>query len=120
MTDAIQRPEKKKSSLLQLDVRTRTRNAGEKRFKAYGMIAIAFGLFMLSILVFNIVTRGAGAYQQTFVALEVELLAGKLDKKGNRDLDDLKKVSTFGYIPLLSNALEAKVTELGIETYLKA
>ena len=120
MTDAIQKTEKKKSSLLQLDARTRTRNAAETRFKAYGMIAIAFGLLMLSILVFNIVTRGAGAYQQTFIALEVELLAGKLDKKGNRDLDDLKKVSTFGYTPLLSNALEAKVTELGIETDLKA
>ena len=120
MTDAIQKPEKKKSSLLQLDARTRTRNAAEKRFKAYGMIAVAFGLLMLSILVFNIVTRGAGAYQQTFIALEVELLAGKLDKKGNRDVDDLKKVSTFGYTPLLSNALEAKVTELGIETDLKA
>ena len=120
MTDAIQKPEKKKSSLLQLDARTRTRNAAEKRFKAYGMIAVAFGLLMLSILVFNIVTRGAGAYQQTFIALEVELLAGKLDKKGNRDLDDLKKISTFGYTPLLSNALEAKVTELGIETDLKA
>ena len=120
MTDAIQKPEKKKSSLLQLDARTRTRNAAETRFKAYGMIAIAFGLLMLSILVFNIVTRGAGAYQQTFVALEVELLAGKLDKKGNRDLDDIKKISTFGYTPLLSNALEAKIIELGIETDLKA
>jgi phosphate transport system permease protein len=120
LTDAIQKPEKKKSSLLQLDARTRTRNAAETRFKAYGMIAIAFGLLMLSILVFNIVTRGAGAYQQTFVALEVKLLAGKLDKKGNRDLDDIKKVSTFGYTPLLSNALEAKVAELGIETDLKA
>ena len=120
MTDAIQKTEKKKSSLLQLDVRTRTRNAAETRFKAYGMIAIAFGLLMLSILVFNIVTRGAGAYQQAFVALEVELLAGKLDKKGDRNLDDIKKVSTFGYTPLLSNALEAKVAELGIETDLKA
>ena len=120
MTDAIQKTEKKKSSLLQLDARTRTRNAAETRFKAYGMIAIAFGLLMLSILVFNIVTRGAGAYQQTFVALEVELLAGKLDEKGDRNLDDIKKVSTFGYTPLLSNALEAKVIELGIETDLKA
>ena len=120
MTDAIQKTEKKKSSLLQLDVRTRTRNAAETRFKAYGMIAIAFGLLMLSILVFNIVTRGAGAYQQTFVALEVELLAGKLDEKGDRNLDDIKKVSTFGYTPLLSNALEAKVAELEIETDLKA
>ena len=120
MTDAIQKPEKKKSSLLQLDARTRTRNAAETRFKAYGIIAIAFGLLMLAILVFNIVTRGAGAYQQTFIALEVELLAGKLDKKGNRNLDDIKKVSTFGYTLLLSNALEAKVAELRIETDLKA
>ena len=119
MTDAIQKLEKKKS-LLQLDARTRTRNAAETRFKAYGIFAIAFGLLMLAILVFNIVTRGAGAYQQTFIALEVELLAGKLDKKGNRNLDDIKKVSTFGYTPLLSNALEAKVAELGIETDLKA
>ena len=119
MTDAIQKLEKKKS-LLQLDARTRTRNAAETRFKAYGIIAIAFGLLMLAILVFNIVTRGAGAYQQTFIALEVELLAGKLDKKGNRNLDDIKKVSTFGYTLLLSNALEAKVAELRIETDLKA
>ena len=119
MTDAIQKLEKKKS-LLQLDARTRTRNAAETRFKAYGIFAIAFGLLMLAILVFNIVTRGAGAYQQTFIALEVELLAGKLDKKGNRNLDDIKKVSTFGYTPLLSNALEAKVAELRIETDLKA
>jgi phosphate transport system permease protein len=119
LTDAIQKLEKKKS-LLQLDARTRTRNAAETRFKAYGIIAIAFGLLMLAILVFNIVTRGAGAYQQTFIALEVELLAGKLDKKGNRNLDDIKKVSTFGYTPLLSNALEVKVAELGIETDLKA
>jgi phosphate transport system permease protein len=119
LTDAIQKLEKKKS-LLQLDARTRTRNAAETRFKAYGIIAIAFGLLMLAILVFNIVTRGAGAYQQTFIALEVELLAGKLDKKGNRNLDDIKKVSTFGYTLLLSNALEAKVAELGIETDLKA
>ena len=119
MTDAIQKLEKKKS-LLQLDARTRTRNAAETRFKAYGIFAIAFGLLMLAILVFNIVTRGAGAYQQTFIALEVELLAGKLDKKGNRNLDDIKKVSTFGYTLLLSNALEAKVAELRIETDLKA
>jgi|TARA_B110001469_G_scaffold65345_1_gene62518 phosphate transport system permease protein len=119
LTDAIQKLEKKKS-LLQLDARTRTRNAAETRFKAYGIIAIAFGLLMLAILVFNIVTRGAGAYQQTFIALEVELLAGKLDKKGNRNLDDIKKVSTFGYTLLLSNALEAKVAELRIETDLKA
>jgi|TARA_B110000908_G_scaffold52931_1_gene64615 phosphate transport system permease protein len=106
--------------LLQLDARTRRRNAAETRFKAYGMIAIAIGLLMLIILVFNIISRGSGAFQQTFVTLEVELLADKLDKKGNRDIEDIKKVSTFGYTPLLKNAFEEKLAAAGIETELKS
>lgn len=83
------------------------------------MIAIGMGLLMLVILVFNIVSRGTGAFQQTFVTLEVELVAAKLDKKGNRNLDDIKKVSTFGYAPLLKDAFEAKVAVAGIDTGIK-
>ena len=120
MTDATQIPVTKRASLLQLDARTRRRNAAETRFKAYGMIAIAIGLLMLIILVFNIISRGSGAFQQTFVTLEVELLADKLDKKGNRDIEDIKKVSTFGYTPLLKNAFEEKLAAAGIETELKS
>ena len=108
-----------KSSLLVQDRRTKKRNAAEARFKGYGMIAIAIGLLMLCILVFNIVSRGAGAFQQTFVTLEVTLLESKLDKNGNRDLADLKKVSTFGYAPLLKSAFEQKVTKAGLDTTLK-
>ena len=120
MTDATQIPETKRASLLQLNAWTRRRNAAETRFKAYGMIAIAIGLLMLIILVFNIISRGSGAFQQTFVTLEVELLADKLDKKGNRDIEDIKKVSTFGYTPLLKNAFEEKLAAAGIETELKS
>jgi|TARA_B110000908_G_scaffold172417_1_gene239665 phosphate transport system permease protein len=116
LTDATQIPEKKSASLLQLDVKTRRRNAAETRFKAYGIMAISFGLLMLTILVFNIITRGADAFQQTFVTLEVELLSDNLDKKGNRDLEDIKKVSTFGYAPLLKKAFEEKLVAAGIET----
>ncbi len=47
------------------------------------------------------------------------LLADKLDKKGTRNIDDIKKVSTFGYAPLIKNAFKTKVAELGIETDLK-
>lgn len=120
MTDLTQTPEHKNSSLLQPDARTRRRNAAETRFKAYGIVAIAFGLLMLTILVFNIVTRGAGAFQQTFVTLEVALPADKLDKKGNRDLEDIKKVSTFGYAPLLKTAFEEKLVASGIQSDLKS
>ncbi|MBW4708943.1 phosphate ABC transporter permease PstA [Roseobacter sp. YSTF-M11] len=107
-----------KGSLLVQDARTRKRNAAEKRFKAYGVVAISIGMLMLIILVFNIISRGTGAFQQTFVTLEVPLLAEKLDKKGNRDPNDLRKVSTFGYAPLLRTAFEDKIAQNGIETEL--
>ncbi|MGH1356587.1 MAG: phosphate ABC transporter permease PstA [Thalassovita sp.] len=112
MTDAT-------TSLLVPDNRTKKRNAAEGRFKLYGMAAIGVGLAMLILLVVTIVGNGMGAFQQTFVTLNVELLESKLDKKGNRDIADIKKVSTFGYAPLMKNALAASVEKHGIETQLK-
>ncbi len=110
---------KSKGSLLVQDARTKQRNNSESRFKLYGIAAISVGLLMLMILLFTIISRGAGAFQQTYLTLPVQLLADKLDKNGNRNLDEIKKVSTFGYAPLMSAALEAKVAEAGIETTLK-
>jgi phosphate transport system permease protein len=108
------------ASLLVQDARTQKRNRAEARFKMYGLAAIAVGLLMLVILLTTIISRGTGAFQQTYVTLEVPLLEAKLDKKGNRDLADIKKVSTFGYAPLMKAAFEEKVTAAGIETSLKS
>ncbi|WP_323779330.1 phosphate ABC transporter permease PstA [Leisingera sp.] len=122
MTDLSQSPatpRKHGGSLLEKTPHTQIRNAAETRFKAYGMAAIAAGLLMLAILVTTIVGKGTGAFQQTFVTLQVELLETKLDKKGNRDLTDIRKVTTFGYAPIIKGAMTAAVEELGIETSLK-
>ncbi len=108
------------ASLLVQDGRTKRRNAAEGRFKLYGIVAITIGLLMLLTLLFTIVSRGTGAFQQTYVALSVPLLEDKLDKNGNRDLEEIKKVSTFGYAPLLKAAFETKIEETGIETELKS
>jgi phosphate transport system permease protein len=108
------------ASLLVQDARTQKRNRAEARFKMYGLAAIAVGLLMLVILLTTIISRGTGAFQQTYVTLEVPLLEAKLDKKGNRDLADIKKVSTFGYAPLMKAAFEEKVAAAGIETSLKS
>ncbi|OIQ27798.1 MAG: phosphate ABC transporter, permease protein PstA [Alphaproteobacteria bacterium MedPE-SWcel] len=113
-------PQKRGQSLLEPSDRTKRRNAAETRFKAYGIGAIAIGLLMLLVLVTTIFSKGLGAFQQSFVTLQVELLESKLDKNGNRDIDDIKKVTTFGYAPIIRGAIEAKVTELGIDTPLKA
>ena len=104
------------TSLLTQDARTSRRNRAEGRFRLYGIIAIGIGLLMLVVLLTTIISRGTGAFQQTYLTLPVELLETKLDKNGNRDLEDIKKVSTFGYTPLMSAALEAKVADAGIET----
>ncbi len=107
-----------KGSLLVQDARTVKRNRAEARFKMYGIAAITIGMLMLAILLVTIIGRGAGAFQQTFITLDVPLLEDKLDKNGNRDLADIKKVSTFGYAPLMRTAFEEKVAAIGIETKL--
>lgn len=120
MSDTSQNSALKTSSLLKLSERTKKRNAAEARFRGYGMTAIAIGLAMLMVLVFTIFSKGTGAFQQTFMTLEVELSAEKLDKKGNRNLDDIKKVTTFGYAPLIRTAAVSSVEKAGITTDLKA
>ena len=100
------------TSLLVQDARTIKRNRAEARFKIYGLIAIGIGILMLVILLTTIIGRGTGAFQQTYLTLDVTLDAAKLDKKGNRDIDDIKKVSTFGYKPLLVDAF-AQLIEIG-------
>ncbi len=110
----------RKGSLLDQDDRTRRRNAAEARFKAYGIAAVGVGLVFLIALVSAIIFNGVGAFQQTFVDVEVYLDPEKLDKQGNRDPADLRKVSTFGYKPLIREAVFAKVQELGIETEIES
>ena len=100
-----------KRSLLELDDRTRRRNAAETRFKAYGIAAICTGLFFLVVLIGSIVFNGVGAFQQTFVNVPVYLDPAKLDKNGARDIEDIKKVSTFGYTPLIQNALLEEIAK---------
>lgn len=113
MTDATH------SSLLKQDARTARRNRAEARFKAYGLIAIGIGVLMLVILLSTIISRGTGAFQQTYLMLDVTLDAAKLDKKGEQNIEDIKKVSTFGYKPLLVNAFETLVAQTDITSDLK-
>ncbi|WP_108814221.1 phosphate ABC transporter permease PstA [Loktanella sp. Alg231-35] len=105
----------KGKSLLAQDDRTKRRNAAEKRFRAYGIAAISVGLLFLASLLWAIVQNGTPAFTQTFVNLEVALLEEKLDKNGNRDIDDIRKVSTFGYNPLINEALIVATADIETE-----
>jgi phosphate transport system permease protein len=107
---------KRLGSLLAETPRTKRRNASEKRFRVYGVVAISVGLIFLATLLFAIVRNGIPAFTQTYMSLQIDLPADRLDKNGNRNIDDLKKVSTFGYNPLIEAALERAVTEVGVQT----
>jgi phosphate transport system permease protein len=103
-------------SLFVASAQTKRRATAEKRFHMLGLTAIFIALSMLAILMTTIVAKGSGAFQQSFITLDVTLLEAKLDKKGTRNPDNLKKVTTFGYAPLIKAALEQVVVARGIET----
>ena len=107
------------NSLFKISDKTKNRNAAERRFRIYGILAISIGLLMLLVLASTIILRGTSAFQQTFITLEVDLLESKLDKKGNRNIDDIKKVSTFGYSPILVSAMKKVLEKHEISTSLK-
>ncbi len=102
------------SSLLQADARTRRRNRAEGRFRIYGLAAIGIGLLFLVLLLGAIINNGAGAFRQTFIEVPVFLDPAKLDKSGERDIEAIKKVSTFGYAPLVEGGLAQVLEEQGI------
>jgi phosphate transport system permease protein len=103
-------------SLIQQDARTARRNAAEKRFRVYGMVAVGIGILMLALLLTSILSNGLSAFRQTTIQLPVELVEDRVDPEGNRDPVEMAKVTTFGYAPLLEQALIAAVARVGIET----
>ncbi|MEL6233903.1 MAG: DUF3333 domain-containing protein, partial [Pseudomonadota bacterium] len=107
---------RRKSSLLELDERTKKRNAAEKRFEIYGMIAVGVGVVALIALLSSIIYNGSGSFRQTFINLKMELPADRLDRAGNRDPVEMAKTTTFGYVPVLAQALVDQINDLGIET----
>ena len=74
-----------------------SRHSAERRFRLYGMIAIAISLGFLAVMVISIIIRGTGAFQQSFVDIAIELPAEKIDPDGTGDPAVIKK-SRFGSI----------------------
>lgn len=102
------------ASLLVLDARTKRRNASEARFRLMGQIAVAIGVLALIGLLTSILMSGLSSFNQTYITLDVHLDPAKLDKKGGRKLENISKVTTFGYVPLIKKALAEKMADEGI------
>ncbi len=78
------------------------RHAREKRFKWYGRIAILLSIAFLIFMFTAIIFRGAGAFQQTKIGLDVHLSEDIIDPSGTRDPAEIRLAN---YKPVLLEAL---------------
>ena len=93
------------------DIGLRRRYAAERRFRLFGMAAIAFGLLFLFLLLFSVVSKGYTAFQQSMITIPVEFSEQVIDKNNERATNPQKLVSA-NYPVVARNAL-AKV--LGVD-----
>lgn len=91
------------------------RNAAETRFRAYGLVAIALSLTMLALMLVTIFRDGTSSFFQARLGYPVELSEKVLDPKGNRNRDEMAKVTTVGYGKVLAAGLMAELERQKID-----
>jgi len=74
------------------------RYAAERRFRAYGIGAIAIGLCILLLLFTSIIARGYTAFVQTYVQLDVSLDPEVIDPSGERRIEVLGRADYGGLV----------------------
>lgn len=65
----------------------RRRYAAERRFKAYGVIAIGLSMIALATLLFTVISTGLPAFTQTQIRLDVTLYPQDIDPEDARSAD---------------------------------
>lgn len=76
-----------------MDISLKARYAAERRFQAYGIIAISLGLIFLSLLFYSIISRGYTAFEQTIIDLPVTLSSDAFSRDGNVNDDSIQKAN---------------------------
>ncbi|MBE7637216.1 phosphate ABC transporter permease PstA [Sneathiella sp. P13V-1] len=85
------------------------RHRSEKRFRILGIGAIFTALTLLAILIVSIVGKGATAFLQTTVTLDVTFKEQVIDPKGTRDEATMRAASYGG---LVRDALRAEFPDV--------
>ena len=78
------------------------RHAKEARFQWYGRIAILISLSFLVFMFVAILFRGAGAFQQTKIGLDINFAQQLIDPARTGDAD---VIAGANYKPLITNSL---------------
>ncbi len=85
------------------------RYRAEKRFRAYGIASIGFGLLCLLFLFTDIIGKGHTAFLTTYVKLNVELSTEALDIY---DVNDPQQIAGANYQGVLKKALRERFPEV--------
>nr|AOE08724.1 phosphate ABC transporter, permease [uncultured bacterium] len=103
MTDSRSHSDTIKASL-------KRRNAAERRFRFYGMLAISFAVACLGILFFTILSKGISAFQQTYIQIEIHFDGERIDPKKLADANyqGLVKKSLRGLFPEVKSRRDKK------------
>ncbi len=78
------------------------RHAKEARFQWYGRIAIMISLSFLVFMFVAIFYRGAGAFQQTKIGLDIDFSEALIDPQGTRDAE---VIAGANFKPLITKSL---------------
>lgn len=86
------------------DIGIKRRYAAERRFRAYGLAAISFGLLFLFLLLWSVVGKGYTAFQQTMITVPVEF-SEKIIDPDNVRAQNPGKLMTANYPVVARNAV---------------
>ena len=86
MTDITRTPQIRAAHL-------KKRYAAERRFKAYGFAAILFALSFLAIMLVTISISAVPAFTQTYIKIGVKYTEKTIDKKGERNIVNIRKAN---------------------------
>ena len=87
----------------------RRRFRAERRFRAYGLAAVALGLGFVVFLFGSIISTGWTVFQQTYVQLDISYDAAVIDPSGDRNRDD---IGAADYAALIKVALRERFPEV--------
>ena len=93
------------------DIGIKKRYAAERRFRLYGLVAIALGLAFLVTLLWTVVSQGYTAFWQTQIRLPITFSESVLDPEGT-GLTDITAIQRANYPELVRQAIVAR---LGID-----
>lgn len=108
MTDASLQPlpSSQATVVRKIDIGLQRRYSAERRFQAYGMIALAIGIAFVVLLFSSIISRGYTAFEQTRITLMVDFDPTIIAPDGDRSPAAIMSGDAFRFDDLISTALQ--------------